>query len=67
MPHGPVAASDRYRGTSKGGLYGDTVETIDWSTGQILDTIAELELDEQTTERIPAVSAKVRKCRVCMA
>ena len=33
MPHGPVAASGRFRGKSAGGLYGDAVETIDWCEG----------------------------------
>ena len=48
MPHGPVAASKPFRGKSKGGIYGDAVEEIDWSAGEILKTIAELDLDEQT-------------------
>jgi len=48
MPHGPVAASKHFRGKSAGGLYGDTVETIDWSTGEILKTIKELELEQNT-------------------
>lgn len=48
MPHGPVAASKRFRGKSAGGLYGDAVETIDWSTGEILRTLRELKLDRKT-------------------
>jgi len=44
MPHGPVAASERFRGKSAGGLYGDAIEEIDWSTGEILKTINELGL-----------------------
>ena len=48
MPHGPIAASERFRGQSNGGLYGDTVETIDWSTGQILNTLHELNLEQDT-------------------
>ena len=34
MPHVPLHASEQFRGHSKGGLYGDAVEEIDWSTGQ---------------------------------
>jgi len=48
MPHGPVAASERFRGKSAGGLYGDAVETIDWSTGEIIKTIKELGLSQDT-------------------
>ncbi|MBM3496436.1 MAG: sulfatase [Armatimonadetes bacterium] len=39
MPHVPLYASDRFRGRSARGLYGDVVETIDWSMGAILDAI----------------------------
>jgi len=48
MPHGPVAASEKFRGQSQGGVYGDAVETIDWSTGEILQTLRELQLDQDT-------------------
>ncbi len=48
FPHRPLHASERFRGRSRAGLYGDTVECLDWSTGRILDTLTELGLDEQT-------------------
>jgi arylsulfatase A-like enzyme len=48
MPHVPLHVSERFRGRSKRGLYGDVIECIDWSTGQILDALAKLGLDEQT-------------------
>jgi arylsulfatase A-like enzyme len=48
MPHVPLGAGDRFRGKSKAGLYGDVIEEIDWSVGQILATIKELGLDEKT-------------------
>jgi arylsulfatase A-like enzyme len=41
FPHVPLHASDAFRGRSDAGLYGDTVEELDWSVGQILDTLAE--------------------------
>lgn len=41
FPHIPLFADAPFRGQSKAGLYGDTVQTIDWSTGQILRTLAE--------------------------
>lgn len=48
MPHNPVNASEKFKGKSGNGLYGDAVEEIDWSTGQILATLKELELDQNT-------------------
>lgn len=48
MPHVPQYASARFAGKSKGGLYGDTVEELDWSTGAILDTLRDLKLDART-------------------
>ncbi|MGC1273521.1 MAG: sulfatase-like hydrolase/transferase, partial [Planctomycetaceae bacterium] len=41
-------ASDAFRGRSANGLWGDAVEEIDWSTGQIVDVLDELELDRNT-------------------
>lgn len=41
-------ASDAFRGRSDNGLWGDAVEEIDWSTGQILDALHDLDLDENT-------------------
>ncbi|MFN9718567.1 MAG: sulfatase [Planctomycetota bacterium] len=48
MPHVPVFASDEFRGRSKAGLYGDVMEELDWSVGQILKTVEDLRLDENT-------------------
>lgn len=48
MPHIPQYASPEFAGKSKGGLWGDTIEEIDWSTGKILEALRELGLDEQT-------------------
>ena len=48
MPHVPLGVSDRFRGKSRGGLYGDVIEEIDWSTGRILEELRELELDSRT-------------------
>ncbi len=48
MPHVPQYASARFAGKSKGGLYGDCVEEIDWSTGVLLDTLRELKIDTRT-------------------
>jgi len=48
MPHNPVHASEKFAGKSKNGKYGDAVEEIDWSTGEILKTLKKLKLDDQT-------------------
>jgi arylsulfatase A-like enzyme len=48
MPHLPFDASSRFKGQSERGLYGDTVEELDDSTGQILEKIRALGLAEKT-------------------
>ncbi len=48
MAHQPVHASEDFLGKSAGGTYGDTIEEIDWSTGQILETLRELGIDNDT-------------------
>jgi arylsulfatase A-like enzyme len=48
MPHIPQYASPAFAGKSKDGVYGDSIEELDWSTGRILDTLRELGLDERT-------------------
>jgi len=48
MPHNPVHSSENFRGKSANKGYGDTVEEIDWSTGEILATLGKLDIDERT-------------------
>jgi arylsulfatase A-like enzyme len=48
MPHVPLFAGNDFQGTSRRGLFGDAVEEIDWSVGQILDKLGELGIDEST-------------------
>jgi arylsulfatase A-like enzyme len=48
MPHVPLYASDRFRGKSKAGLYGDVVEEIDWSVGEVLRALDRLKLASNT-------------------
>jgi len=48
MPHVPLHVAARFKGKSKGGLYGDVVEAIDWSTGEVLDALVKLGLDKDT-------------------
>jgi arylsulfatase A len=48
FPHIPLHASEEFLGRSEAGLYGDTVEEVDWSVGQILDALRAEGLDERT-------------------
>ena len=48
LPHIPLARSDGFVGHSSGGMYGDVVEEIDWSTGQVLDALRTAGLDRRT-------------------
>ena len=48
MPHAPVFASGDFQGRSKGGRYGDTIEEIDWSVGQVMKAIKEAKVDAKT-------------------
>ena len=48
MPHVPLVVSDKHQGKSKGGLYGDVIEEIDWSVGAILAALKKHNLDENT-------------------
>jgi arylsulfatase A-like enzyme len=48
MPHVPIFASAPFRGKSSAGLYGDVVQEIDESVGQILDTLKRCGIDQNT-------------------
>src|SRR5262249_3444443 len=48
MPHVPLFVSDKFKGKTQRGLYGDVIEEIDWSVGQMLDTLKRLKLDQDT-------------------
>ncbi|HIF01164.1 MAG TPA: hypothetical protein EYQ63_30220 [Fuerstia sp.] len=48
MVHSVIEASAEFKGKSKGGLYGDTVEELDYHTGRLLDAIDELGLRDNT-------------------
>jgi len=48
MPHLPFDASPRFKGQSQRGLYGDVVEELDDSTGQILEKLRTLGLASKT-------------------
>lgn len=47
-PHLPVMASAEFEHTSRAGRYGDAVEELDWSVGQVMASLRENGLDEHT-------------------
>ncbi|CAM4203539.1 sulfatase [Zobellia nedashkovskayae] len=48
MPHIPLYASENFKGKSARGLYGDVIEELDWSMGEILKTLETLGIDDNT-------------------
>ncbi len=48
MPHYPISVSDGFEGKSENGLYGDVIEEIDWSVGEIIKTLEALNIRENT-------------------
>ena len=48
MPHVPLARSSDFVDHSSGGTYGDVIEEIDWSTGQVLDALRAAGVERQT-------------------
>src|SRR5262245_399463 len=48
MPHVPLFVSDKFKGKTRRGLYGDVIEEVDWSVGQVLDALKRFGLDGDT-------------------
>jgi arylsulfatase A len=48
MVHVPLYVSSKFAGKSGVGLFGDAVMEVDWSVGQILDTLKEVGVDDRT-------------------
>jgi arylsulfatase A len=48
MPHVPLFVSSKHQGKSKRGLYGDVIQELDWSVGEILKSLKKNGLDERT-------------------
>ena len=48
MVHVPLYVSEKFKGQSKAGLFGDVMMEVDWSVGQILDTLRKHKLDKNT-------------------
>ena len=48
MCHVPLFVSDKFKGKSQRGLFGDVIMELDWSVGQILSTLNRLGIDKST-------------------
>ncbi|UCC27080.1 MAG: sulfatase-like hydrolase/transferase [Gemmatimonadales bacterium] len=48
MPHVPLGVSDRFRGRSEQGMYGDVIQEIDWSVGELLEALDRHGLSDDT-------------------
>jgi arylsulfatase len=48
MPHVPLHVSDKFKGKSARGLYGDVIEEIDWSVGEVLKSVQRCGIDQHT-------------------
>lgn len=48
FPHVPLFASPDFKGKSRAGIFGDTVEELDWSVGEVLNTLRSEGLAENT-------------------
>ncbi|HEY4324822.1 MAG TPA: sulfatase [Mucilaginibacter sp.] len=48
MPHVPLAASEKFKGKSGMGTFGDVIMELDWSIGQIMQTLDQNKLSKNT-------------------
>ncbi|HLP71581.1 MAG TPA: sulfatase [Bacteroidales bacterium] len=48
MVHIPLGVSDKFRGKSKQGLYGDVMMEVDWSVGEVLKALEKYGLEKNT-------------------
>ena len=48
MPHVPLYVSDKFAGKSGAGLYGDVIQEIDWSVGEVLAALKKNGIDDKT-------------------
>lgn len=61
MPHMPIAASEKFKGKSEAGEYGDVIMELDWSVGQVLKTLKDEGLDKNTLVIITSDNGPWRK------
>ena len=48
MPHLPISAPDKFKSTSEAGLYGDVIEAVDWTIGELVSKLDQLGIRENT-------------------
>lgn len=48
MPHVPIFRSPEFEGHSRAGVYGDVIEELDWSVGEVIDALKEIGVTENT-------------------
>lgn len=48
LPHTPWIPNERFKGTSKRGAYGDVIREIDWQVGELMKTLDEQGLADNT-------------------
>ena len=48
LPHVPLGVSEQFRGKSGAGLYGDVIMELDWSVGEILNSLKDNGIDKNT-------------------
>ncbi len=48
LPHVPLFTSPEFSGASRRGLYGDVIEEIDWSVGQVMEALNDNGIAERT-------------------
>jgi arylsulfatase A-like enzyme len=48
MVHVPIAASEKFKGKSGAGLFGDVMEEVDWSVGEVMKILRENKLEDNT-------------------
>jgi len=48
MPHVPLGASGKFRGESTAGFFGDVIQEIDWSVGQVVAALEKHSLTDNT-------------------
>ena len=48
MPHVPLGVSEKFKGKSEQGMYGDVIMEIDWSIGEVMKALRENGLDNDT-------------------
>lgn len=70
MPHVPLGVTNKFRGKTEKGMYGDVIEEIDWGVGQILQALEDNGLTNNTlviftTDNGPSSSSIPKSYRSC--